>query len=45
MDRRITLDDLKELWRRLVPAVARHPGSLERGAARWWPAHELGHLL
>lgn len=46
----LTLDDLRELYGRYVPAASRHPNA-RRWARRWsrvaswWPAHELGHLL
>jgi hypothetical protein len=45
---RLTLDDLRELCDRYVPAASRHPDSLDRHdriTLAWWPSHELGHLL
>jgi hypothetical protein len=41
----LTLEDLRDLYQRYVPAAARHPNARKTRGAAWWPAHELGHLL
>lgn len=39
----LTLRDLRRLCTKYVPRASRHPNSW--GSPKWWPAHELGHLL
>lgn len=39
------LCDLKELCDLYVPKASRHDRSFDVGCPKWWPAHELGHLL
>jgi hypothetical protein len=41
----VTLDDLRDLCKRYVPAGSRHPDSLPGLYETWWWAHEIGHLL
>lgn len=41
----LTLSDIRALYERYVPPTSRHPGAQGARAPRWWPAHEIGHLL
>ena len=41
----LILGDIRVLYQRYVPDASRHPGAREVGGPRWWPAHEIGHLL
>lgn len=41
----LTLSDIRALYQRYVPDASRHPSAREVGGPRWWPAHEIGHLL
>ena len=39
----VNLRGLRRLCTKYVPRASRHPNSW--GSPKWWPAHELGHLL